>query len=212
MVWIGLVWLRIGTSGGLLWTRKCTFGFHKMLGSSWVAAQLAAPQEGFSSVSDWVSRLCWIWFPPALTLVSCSTYYSTLKMEAMCSSETSVDFQRTTRCSIPDDSTLQAGYKLWFRFTFLRIESRGELLWYYLIFTYISGEHTHLHIQDQRVGKTEPNRLLLLTWLACPSTLKMEAVRSSETSVNYQTTCHTPQCSRRRNDLNGALLRVVIVI
>jgi hypothetical protein len=43
MVWIGLIWLRIGTSG--------TFGFHKMLGSSGVAAQLMAPQEGLSSVS-----------------------------------------------------------------------------------------------------------------------------------------------------------------
>jgi hypothetical protein len=51
MEWIGLIWLRIGTSGRLLWTRYWTFGFHKMLGSSWVAAQLAAPQEGLSSVS-----------------------------------------------------------------------------------------------------------------------------------------------------------------
>jgi hypothetical protein len=33
--------------------------------------------------------------PPAFTLVSCSAY-STLKMEAICSSETSVDLQRTT--------------------------------------------------------------------------------------------------------------------
>jgi hypothetical protein len=28
-VWSGLIWLRIGTSGGLLWTRWWTFGFHK---------------------------------------------------------------------------------------------------------------------------------------------------------------------------------------
>jgi hypothetical protein len=33
--------------------------------------------------------------------------FSTLKMEAICSSETSVDFQRTTRRYIPEDSTLQ---------------------------------------------------------------------------------------------------------
>jgi hypothetical protein len=39
-------------------------------------------------------------------LVSCSAY-STLKMEATCCSETSVDFQRTTRRYIPEDSTLQ---------------------------------------------------------------------------------------------------------
>jgi hypothetical protein len=29
--WIGLIWLRIRTSGGLLWTRYWIFGFHKML-------------------------------------------------------------------------------------------------------------------------------------------------------------------------------------
>jgi hypothetical protein len=45
-------------------------------------------------------------FPPAFTLVSCSAYSSTLKIEAICSSETSVDFQQTTRRYIPEDSTL----------------------------------------------------------------------------------------------------------
>jgi hypothetical protein len=40
--------------------------------------------------------------PPAFTQVFCLAY-STLKMEAICSSETSVDIQRTTRCytSVP---------------------------------------------------------------------------------------------------------------
>jgi hypothetical protein len=47
----GLIWLRIGTSGGFLWTRYWTFEFHEMLGGSWGAAQLTAPQEGLSSVS-----------------------------------------------------------------------------------------------------------------------------------------------------------------
>jgi hypothetical protein len=55
--WDGMDWidqLRITTSGGgLLWT----FGFHKKLGSSWVAAQLAASQEGLSSMSEWWERL-----------------------------------------------------------------------------------------------------------------------------------------------------------
>jgi hypothetical protein len=36
-----------------------------------------------------------------------SAYSSTLKMDAICSSETSVDFQRTARRYIPDDSTFQ---------------------------------------------------------------------------------------------------------
>jgi hypothetical protein len=43
--------------------------------------------------------------PSAFSLVSCSAYFPTLKMEAICSSETSVDFQWTTRRYIPEDST-----------------------------------------------------------------------------------------------------------
>jgi hypothetical protein len=43
--------------------------------------------------------------PPASTLVSCSAY-SAMKMDATCSSETSVDFQRTTRRYIPKVSNL----------------------------------------------------------------------------------------------------------
>jgi hypothetical protein len=50
MVWTGLIWLRIGTSGGLLWTRYWALGFHKMLGHSRIAAQLATSQEGLSSI------------------------------------------------------------------------------------------------------------------------------------------------------------------
>jgi hypothetical protein len=49
------------------------------------------------------AELC---LPPAFTLVSCSAYSSTLKMEAICFSETSVDFQRTTWRYIQEDSTL----------------------------------------------------------------------------------------------------------
>jgi hypothetical protein len=44
-----------------------------------------------------------LYFPPDFTLVSCSAYSSTLKMEAICSSEATVDFQRRY---IPEDSTL----------------------------------------------------------------------------------------------------------
>jgi hypothetical protein len=49
MVWTGLIWLRVGTSEGPLWTQSRTFGLHKLLGSSWVTVQLAASQEGLSS-------------------------------------------------------------------------------------------------------------------------------------------------------------------
>jgi hypothetical protein len=37
---------------GLLWTRQWTFGFRKMLGSSWVAAQLAASQRR-AQIYEW---------------------------------------------------------------------------------------------------------------------------------------------------------------
>jgi hypothetical protein len=50
------------------------------------------------------STIFWDITPPAFTLVSCSVY-STLTMEARCSSETLVDFQRTTRCYVPQDSS-----------------------------------------------------------------------------------------------------------
>jgi hypothetical protein len=40
-------------------------------------------------------------------LVSCLAYSATLKIEAICSSERSVDFQRTARRYIPEDRTLR---------------------------------------------------------------------------------------------------------
>jgi hypothetical protein len=49
------------------------------------------------------STIC---LPPAITLISGSAYLSTLKMEEICSSETSVDFQQTIRRYIPEEDTL----------------------------------------------------------------------------------------------------------
>jgi hypothetical protein len=49
-----------------------------------------------------------------LLLVSYFSYSSTQKMEAICSSETLVDFQRTTRHDIPEATTLQS-YQLLFK-------------------------------------------------------------------------------------------------
>jgi hypothetical protein len=45
---------------------------------------------------------------PTFILVSCLAYHSTLKIEETCSSETSVDFQQTTRRHIPDDRPLHS--------------------------------------------------------------------------------------------------------
>jgi ABC-type transport system involved in cytochrome bd biosynthesis fused ATPase/permease subunit len=44
--------------------------------------------------------------PPAFTLVSCSAYFWNLKIEAALSSQTLVDFQRTTRRYIPEVITV----------------------------------------------------------------------------------------------------------
>jgi hypothetical protein len=56
--------------------------------------------------------------PSAYTLVSCSAYSSTLHMEAICSSETSDDFQR----NISEDPTL---FKLVSKHTYNAIEVVG---------------------------------------------------------------------------------------
>jgi hypothetical protein len=45
-------------------------------------------------------------------LFPCLAYSSNLKMEATCSSETSVDFQRTARRYIPEDKTLKWRWEL----------------------------------------------------------------------------------------------------
>jgi hypothetical protein len=56
ILWILFIWLRIGTIGGLLWTRWWTFGFHKMLGNFLSSCKIG----GFSrraQLHEWVS-LC----------------------------------------------------------------------------------------------------------------------------------------------------------
>jgi len=37
----GLSWLRIGTSGGFLWTRLWTFEFHNLWGTLWLSEELS---------------------------------------------------------------------------------------------------------------------------------------------------------------------------
>jgi hypothetical protein len=64
----------------------------------------------------WMSQAfsdeAWFCLPPAFTLVSCLAYPSIIKMEATCSAETAVDFQRTTRRYISEDRTLQGWFDL----------------------------------------------------------------------------------------------------
>jgi hypothetical protein len=45
VVWSGLIWLRMRTSGRLLWTRQWTFVLHKRRGISWLAEEVLASHE-----------------------------------------------------------------------------------------------------------------------------------------------------------------------
>jgi hypothetical protein len=50
VMWTGLVWLRIGTCGELLWIRYWTFGFLEMLGNYRMAWHLVASRVVLSSI------------------------------------------------------------------------------------------------------------------------------------------------------------------
>jgi hypothetical protein len=56
-MWIGLIWLRIWSTCGLLWTQQWTFLFYKKQGVSWLALQLLASEEDLCSMKV-VSFLC----------------------------------------------------------------------------------------------------------------------------------------------------------
>jgi hypothetical protein len=49
----------------------------------------------------------WLYLQSAFTLVSCSAYSHTLKIESLYSIEISLDFQQNTRRYIPEERTLQ---------------------------------------------------------------------------------------------------------
>jgi hypothetical protein len=72
----------------------------------------------YQSDSRWQAE----WLPPAFTLETGSAY-STLKIEATYCSETSVDFQRTARCYILEDSTLQKTYSFRESYSFCPVAS-----------------------------------------------------------------------------------------
>jgi hypothetical protein len=82
-----LICLRIKTSGGLLWTLSWTFGFHKMLENSWVAAQLAVSQERLISMElvsiHWSMKMVLLLQNPYATVIQESdtqlnTWYNNL--------------------------------------------------------------------------------------------------------------------------------------
>jgi hypothetical protein len=56
VMWTGLIWLRLGTGGELLWIRYWTFGLRKLLGDCWVAEQLVASRVVLSSTEVVISN------------------------------------------------------------------------------------------------------------------------------------------------------------
>jgi hypothetical protein len=163
-VWSAFIFLRIRTSGGLLWQRQLTFGFHINWGQFFVGFEVftavIAKSYIFWDVTLYstvkVSRrfrgtyclhlqqssTCCL-----LLLVSCLTYSSTLKMEAVHCSETSVDFHRTTRRHISGNKTLLE--KLLF--------SRVTVIIMTEIFTAVNwvilcSLLKNLHVQDYAMG------------------------------------------------------------
>jgi hypothetical protein len=74
----------------------------RILHKCWKNASKQVGTASFHSLSDLaITKFTYAAF---CTLVSCLAYYSTLKMEAICSSEISVDFP--TRRFIPEDITV----------------------------------------------------------------------------------------------------------
>jgi hypothetical protein len=94
------------------------------IGWSLIQGGLPTVRGRNQSESRWQAEPC---FPPACTLVSCLAYSSTLKMEAICSSETSVDFQRTTWRYIPEDRTLHMYNLFWLTFKTLYNKNIPEI-------------------------------------------------------------------------------------
>jgi hypothetical protein len=95
-VWTGLIWLRIGTGGGLLWTREWVPGLHKMLGTSSGVERLDASEEGLRST--WLLQLTsWSWAllekqPVEQLLKNSPTFYGTRRFITV--------FTRALHCSL----------------------------------------------------------------------------------------------------------------
>jgi hypothetical protein len=78
MMWIGWIWLRIQISGGLLWIRYWTSGFHKMLRSSsclklstWRTERLIVELGETESLDTAVSNCSILPIPQEIYVVTC---------------------------------------------------------------------------------------------------------------------------------------------
>jgi hypothetical protein len=77
----------------------CGYEQYNLLGYNGRAAREIQPK--FQNIFGW------LYLPPAFTRVPCSAYSLILKMEEICSSETSIEFERTTRRYIAQGRTLR---------------------------------------------------------------------------------------------------------
>jgi hypothetical protein len=87
----------------------------------------------------------WAWLALIFVAAVCLAYSSLLKMEAVCSSKTSVNLYQRTQHHIPEDSIysmlhaltfvwtmvgLQLNYKLWYQCKFTTMQSTSDVLRY----------------------------------------------------------------------------------
>jgi hypothetical protein len=133
-------------------------------------------------------------------------------MEAICSSDTSVDTQRTTRRCSPEDCTLRISL-------FTKLESEFDSLDKQMckndcntVTRYVSKLNRWNVLPPSSESKGKPRKQqvashLIITCLAYSTTLKMEAVSSAETSIKvYQTTwLHIPENSALPSHRRGIL-------
>jgi hypothetical protein len=148
---------------------------------------------GFEVLAAVVMKSKIFWDITPCSPLSCRRNISTLKMEAIFSSVTSVDTQRTTRRYIPEDCTLYnksvycySPHRPWWwslgRSLKCRFLTQHWCGWW---FENVLG---HILVVHRRLGRTYCFHLLPAC-SASSSILKMKAVWSSKTSMNvYQTT------------------------
>jgi len=85
--WIGFIWLRVGTSGGLLWAQEWIFGYQKICEITWLAEELLTLQRGLCcmrifSAPDLFERAC-ITFWIAIHFCT-EIWYSQSALEVYC--------------------------------------------------------------------------------------------------------------------------------
>jgi len=82
-IWAGFIWLRIGTSGGILWIRQWTFEFQERRGISWLAEWLLVSRGRIWFMEFFLNLVCVCEKhkqniePPQLIFLFCATAVNT---------------------------------------------------------------------------------------------------------------------------------------